>query len=197
MNKKGFTLVELLVVMIIIAILTVMSIPMYNGFRMNARNSTALNDIRHLRDMLENYYAAYLVYPSGLFEGDDASGGVWSNPGGGGNKRKVMVIKLRPSSEVTFYYQVDPIRENYVIATKHTRGNRIYSTSNLVSMFLQYEDETLIGKTGADSGVAIPQITTGTTDSDVALSYLNSGWVYVSGEPVEEGAEPEAEPTTE
>ena len=46
MNKKGFTLVEIIVVLVIIAIMAAFAIPAYNGFIDRARQSEILGEAR-------------------------------------------------------------------------------------------------------------------------------------------------------
>ncbi len=54
MKTKGFTLVELLVVIAILAILATVSVVGYTSFIQNANNSVALSEVTQVRD----YYVA-------------------------------------------------------------------------------------------------------------------------------------------
>lgn len=54
-NKKGFTLVELLVVIAILAILATVSVVGYLGFTQKARESKAQTELVQLRDVLTGY----------------------------------------------------------------------------------------------------------------------------------------------
>jgi type IV pilus assembly protein PilA len=51
----GFTLVELLVVMVIIAVLAGIAIPTYLNQRTNAEKTAAYSDLRHTAQMVESY----------------------------------------------------------------------------------------------------------------------------------------------
>lgn len=66
MNKSmnGFTIVELLVVIIVIAILAAISVVAYTGIQSRARDSQRLNNARDIVQSLNRYYAINGRYPS-------------------------------------------------------------------------------------------------------------------------------------
>lgn len=53
--QNGFTLVELMVTVAIIAIITAIAIPAYNGYILEARLSTARSNMDSIRVFLEDY----------------------------------------------------------------------------------------------------------------------------------------------
>lgn len=63
-NKKGFTLLELLVVMSIISLLVTLAISVLNNARKNARDSRRMADLRHLQTALELYLDQYNTLPT-------------------------------------------------------------------------------------------------------------------------------------
>lgn len=66
-TQKGFTIVELLIVIVVIGILAGLVITTYNGIQQNARNKERVTDIKALKGQLEAYYAKAGYYPtSGL-----------------------------------------------------------------------------------------------------------------------------------
>jgi prepilin-type N-terminal cleavage/methylation domain-containing protein len=56
LNKKGFTLIELIVVMAILAILVLIAVPAFLGHTKDAEFTRLMNDARVLTDAAERYY---------------------------------------------------------------------------------------------------------------------------------------------
>ncbi len=65
MVKKayGFTIVELLIVIVVIAILAAVSIVAYTGIQVRARDTARQSDIRQVQKLVELYYAENGQYP--------------------------------------------------------------------------------------------------------------------------------------
>ena len=63
-NKKGFTLIELMIVIAIIGILAAIAIPQFAKYRRKAYNSAALSDLKNFRTDVEAFYADYDRYPN-------------------------------------------------------------------------------------------------------------------------------------
>ena len=61
-GQKGFTLVELMIVVAIIGILAAIAIPQFASFRTKSYNSAASSDMKNLRTTLEAYYADQQEY---------------------------------------------------------------------------------------------------------------------------------------
>ena len=62
--KKGFTLVELLVVIAIIGILSTLSVVSLNSARAKSRDARRLSDIKQIRTALDMYYDSNSTYPA-------------------------------------------------------------------------------------------------------------------------------------
>ena len=65
-NKRGFTIVELLIVIVVIAILAAISIVAYNGIQQRGRMATRASDVSSIQKALEIYRADNGVYPAAL-----------------------------------------------------------------------------------------------------------------------------------
>ena len=82
MIKKGFTIVELLIVIVVIAILAAISVVAYNGIQDRAKQSQIKSDLRSLDAAVK---AARINRSTALrhITGSNASGGsCWSKPDG-------------------------------------------------------------------------------------------------------------------
>ena len=64
-NNKGFSLIELLVVISIIALLATISIVSVNSLRTKSRDTRRLADIKQLQAALQMYYMDHHAYPVG------------------------------------------------------------------------------------------------------------------------------------
>ncbi len=61
---KGFTIVELLIVIVVIGILALLVITTFSGVQQSARNTERQTDIKALHGQLEAYYAKNTRYPT-------------------------------------------------------------------------------------------------------------------------------------
>ena len=91
MDKKGFTLIEMMIVVAIIAILVAIALPNMLGSRKAANEKAVLAELRTIGTALETYYIRENKYPSGLnvlvdadllpSSYDSVGTGAWNLPG--------------------------------------------------------------------------------------------------------------------
>jgi prepilin-type N-terminal cleavage/methylation domain-containing protein len=63
-GRQGFSLVELLVVISIIAVLTAIVLPNFMGAREKAKDSQRIQDLNSIKNSLRMYYNDYQAYPT-------------------------------------------------------------------------------------------------------------------------------------
>lgn len=64
-HGRGFTIVELLIVIVVIAILAAISIVAYTGLQNRAHGSAVQSDISNFAKKIQLYHAVHGVYPPG------------------------------------------------------------------------------------------------------------------------------------
>ncbi len=67
-SKKGFTLVELMIVVVIMAILVAVAVPIYSAVTKNARKKTCLANQREIQSQLSNAAMTNII----TFKADDS-----------------------------------------------------------------------------------------------------------------------------
>lgn len=79
-KNKGFTLLELMIVIAIIGIVATIAIPAYTGYITTARMSEAKNNIAALKLAEEEFFLEQNTYFGGINAGviSDNSGGLWT-----------------------------------------------------------------------------------------------------------------------
>ena len=77
MRNKGFTLVELMIVVAILGILAAIAVPMYRGYISTAKQSEAKSNLQTIRLLEEQFYADNRAY----VEGSNTAALVASLPG--------------------------------------------------------------------------------------------------------------------
>lgn len=109
-NQKGFTLVELLIVIAIIGILAAIAIPQFSAYRIRAYNATALAD-------LKNAYTAGQAYFADFPAGTADTAAITSY---GYNPSKNVTVTVTGGTQTTF-----------ALTSSHATGNQTYSIDAL------------------------------------------------------------------
>lgn len=92
-NKSGFTVVELLIVIVVIAILAAITIVAYNGVTSRARKTSVITDLEGNSKQLGLYRAEHGTYPTSLSANCPASPFIDSN----------YCLKLSPGNSIQSY----------------------------------------------------------------------------------------------
>ncbi len=95
-GKRGFTLIELIVVIGIIAVLATMGISSYTSVRQDARNAKRKGDLKELQKTLEAYKARHGHYPPTDTTGAHVSGHKWHT---NCNYIHTLVVPNRPNKD--------------------------------------------------------------------------------------------------
>jgi type II secretion system protein G len=111
-SSKGFTLIELMVVMVILAILVALASGSYASSTRRGRDNRRKNDLRNVTTALEAYYNDKGVYPQGNANGEivgcgtaDAQTCSWGGQFKDKNNTLYMVlIPSDPSDSQRYYY---------------------------------------------------------------------------------------------
>ena len=106
-DERGFTLIELMLVMAIIGILVAIAIPQFSAYRERGFNAAAKSDLRHTATAQEAYFLDYTVYCDDL-------AALTSSP-----------YNLEISERVIL--QVDGSTSSYTINAYHPSGDRTYT----------------------------------------------------------------------
>ncbi len=128
-KDSGFTLVEIMIVVVIIGLLAAMAIPALNKVRTKAQATTIANDIRTFKDAIESYVLENGVFPqvtgggfpavfSGWIseakwrEGSSLSGATWDYYSPGGAYIPELVLDTPGQDNTAIFAIVDDILDD-------------------------------------------------------------------------------------
>jgi len=148
-NRKGFTLVELMIVVAIIGILAAIAIPNFLNFRLKAKTSEAKSNLGAIRSTEVAYFAEWNWYVGG--QGLTPTG---DRTGNGGKVRwetttRFSILGFAPEGNVFFDYSLDGAADSFdgLGFTGHAIGD--LDADSQTSDFWVTNYQTEIQKTGA------------------------------------------------
>lgn len=120
-HKTGFTIVELLIVIVVIGILAAISIVSYNGIQNRTRLTAVHTDLSNAKKKLELYKSEYGRYPESNTELASAEISLSSNSN----------YERRTGGYSNFYYCVNLAENTFALAARVADGkpSSIYITS--------------------------------------------------------------------
>jgi type IV pilus assembly protein PilA len=105
-DQKGFTLIELMIVIAIIGILAAIAIPQFSAYRTRSYNASANADLRNLATAQEGYYADESTYCHSVTQLVNSYGAITSSG----------VTLTVNSASISFYNMIG----------RHSSGDRTY-----------------------------------------------------------------------
>lgn len=134
-NQKGFTLIELMIVVAIIGILAAIAIPQFAAYRMRAFNSAAVSDVVNIQKSQVTYFSDWQQFGYTGSAAADAGPSTLLGPG-----RAATLItdgttgmQIGMSTGVSLRSVINATGSAFNAAAKHLQGNRTFAVDSDVT----------------------------------------------------------------
>ncbi len=144
--RRGFTLVEILIVIVVIGILSTIVFVTYKGIRERAYNAKVVAGVRQYADAIKTYKAIYRTYPKthGELNGDWIAMTCLGKGYPGNTCGKISDWQIY--SQSSFYTELDKVLKN----TDNSLNDQTYKVGNEYYMGAAYGIDTVGGSSEAD-----------------------------------------------
>ncbi len=122
-DQRGFTIVELLIVIVVIGILAALVITTFTGIQQKARNTERTTDIKAVHGQVEAFYAQKGYYPSSA----DLNNSSWRSTNMKGLDQEALK---------------DPKGSGYTVATSPASTTYSYAVTNSSNASCESDDTT-------------------------------------------------------
>ncbi len=137
LNRKGFTLVEIMIVVAIIALLAAIAIPNLLRARVNANETAAISAMKTIASAAISYRTGHSAYPATLGELDDDTPPYIDSVLAGGSKQGYTFTLVGAANTFTAgaiptVYQTTGVRSFFVAedgVVRHTDSGGVAATS--------------------------------------------------------------------
>ena len=174
-NAKGFTLIELMIVVAIIGILAAIAIPQFAAYRMRAFNASAESDVRNVKTAEEVLMGDSYVYGSTEKtntlpgSGNNGTGELLQGPGNPATQQQSgMLVSGTDNTEnkaqhgigvgvgnaVSLEADSNSAGSTYKVYAHHFQGNRGFATEADTTAMYYCENDKFIGQKSSQGALA-------------------------------------------